>query len=71
MCNAMHTFVVRVWTPAEPGGEPVSLHGIVEHVGSGEPRRFRGAEELLAALRAGLELPRQAPGAEREARLTS
>jgi hypothetical protein len=52
----MHTFVVRVWTPAE-AGEPFDLHGIVEHVGSGEPRRFRGPEELLAALRAELGTP--------------
>jgi hypothetical protein len=48
----METFVVRVWTPAD-AGEPVGLHGIVEHVGSGEQRRFRGPEELLTALSAG------------------
>jgi hypothetical protein len=52
----VQAFVVRLWTPAD-AGEPFSLHGTVEHVGSGRSRAFRGPEELLAALQAGLELP--------------
>lgn len=49
----METFVVRVWTPAETRAEgPFELHGIVEHVGSGEASRFRGSAELFEALRA-------------------
>jgi hypothetical protein len=46
------TFVVRVWTPAEPAVEEQgALHGLVEHVGSGRSAPFADELELLAFLR--------------------
>lgn len=49
----METFVVRVWTPAEPEHEDAQpLRGLVEHVRLGEQRRFDGAADLLAFLEA-------------------
>jgi hypothetical protein len=48
------TFVVRVWTPAEPeeGGFETELQGVVEHVASGASSRFTRAAELAELLRA-------------------
>lgn len=45
----MHTFVVRLWTPAqgEAHPEPSILRGIVEQVGFNGPLPFRGRDELL------------------------
>ena len=53
----METFVLRVWTPASgnPGADATSLHGLVEHVRSGDSTPFTGEEELLRLLRAGLQ----------------
>lgn len=49
----METFVIRVWTPAEPerAGEP-TLCGLVEHIRDGERRPFEGGSALLAYLQA-------------------
>jgi hypothetical protein len=45
----METFVVRVWSePARQ--EPHRLHGVVDHVASGESTSFASAEQLLAFL---------------------
>jgi hypothetical protein len=46
------TFVVRIWTSADPEEIPdgPALVGLVEHVRSGRSRRFHGAEELEAFL---------------------
>lgn len=55
----METFVIRVWVPANDGGapsEPVgTLHGIVEHIGSGRRTPFTGHEQLCEFIVAGLE----------------
>jgi hypothetical protein len=49
----VETFVIRVWTPAEPDhGQRGDLHGLVEHVRLGEQRPFDGGGELLAFLAA-------------------
>ena len=45
----METFVVRIWSEA-PERERRALHGVVEHVGSGEATSFASAEQLLAFL---------------------
>ena len=44
------SFVVRIWydTPGEDG----ELRGEVQHVRSGQRRRFRGMEDLTTILRA-------------------
>jgi hypothetical protein len=48
----VRTFVVRVWTPAEPAVEEQgALRGLVEHVGSGRSAPFADELELLAFLR--------------------
>lgn len=49
----METFVIRVWTPAEPErtGEPI-LCGLVEHVRDGKRRPFEGGRALLEFLEA-------------------
>ena len=48
----MQTFVVRVWTEAEPTGSELDvLRGVVEHVGSGQTGTFTDDDELLAFLR--------------------
>ena len=60
----METFVVRVWMARrEPGDEPASLHGVVEHVRSGGSRVFGGPEQLLDFLRSAPADPQ--PGPER------
>jgi hypothetical protein len=50
----MDTFVVRVWTPAEPGQAsirlPDELHGTAHHVTSGRATTFRTGCELLRLL---------------------
>jgi hypothetical protein len=47
----METFVVRVWTPAEPEGEGAQpLRGLLERVRDGERRRFDGPLELIREL---------------------
>lgn len=48
----METFVVRIWRPATAeAAQPASLHGLVQHVGSGEQRPFADGEQLLDILR--------------------
>lgn len=49
----METFVIRVWTPAEPehSGGP-TLCGLVEHIRDGERRPFEGGRALLEYLEA-------------------
>lgn len=53
----MESFVVRIWVPAEAEsrGVPFRLLGFVEHVGAGRPVSFRGRDELLALVEAGVE----------------
>lgn len=47
----MKTFVVRMWTPAEPAGmDDRTLRGVVEVVGSGASTTFGDADELIAFL---------------------
>ena len=47
----MQTFVVRVWVePAEGTNAPGTLHGVVEHVGSGGSTTFTDDGELLTFL---------------------
>jgi hypothetical protein len=46
----VETFVVRVWTPAQPERGSPQLRGLVEHVRAGEPRSFDGGRELLSIL---------------------
>jgi hypothetical protein len=49
----METFVVRVWTPAEPEGEGTRpLRGLLERVRDGERVRFDGGLELIRQLEA-------------------
>jgi hypothetical protein len=57
----MRTLIVRVFEPA-PGAGPVALRGVVEDVRSGTARPFRGEEQLLAALRQGVEAYEDASG---------
>jgi hypothetical protein len=53
----METFVVRLWISAEGEQEAAEpLHGILERVGSADSMPFRGGEQLLQLLRAGLAL---------------
>ncbi|MGH3134593.1 MAG: hypothetical protein ACRDNY_12795 [Gaiellaceae bacterium] len=51
----MKAFVIRVWTPGadevEAHGFASDLHGVVEPVGSREPKPFKSGVELLAFLR--------------------
>jgi hypothetical protein len=48
----MQTFVVRVWTEAQPARNEIDvLRGVVEHVGSGQTGTFTDDDELLAFLR--------------------
>jgi hypothetical protein len=49
----METFVLRIFLPADSA--EVELAGIVEHVGSGVKRPFRGKQSLVAALIGGLQ----------------
>lgn len=61
----MKTFVVRVWTPAEPAGtEDQALRGVVEQVGSNCSTTFGDADELIAflALEATATQPAASPG---------
>jgi hypothetical protein len=48
----METFVIRIWTPAEPDDDPeaVLLRGFAEHVRSSERIVFVGGSELVAFL---------------------
>jgi hypothetical protein len=47
----MQTFVLRVWVePAEGRNAPGTLHGVVEHVGSGGSTTFTDDGELLTYL---------------------
>jgi hypothetical protein len=48
----METFVIRIWTPAEPEDDPegVLLRGFAEHVRSSERIIFVGSSELVAFL---------------------
>ena len=47
----MQTFVVRVWVEPTPGTSGTgTLHGVVEHVGSGGSTTFADDAELLAFL---------------------
>jgi hypothetical protein len=51
----METFVVRLWIPAEDEQEAAEpLRGILERVGAADSTPFRGGEQLLQLLRAGL-----------------
>jgi hypothetical protein len=72
MLGAVDTFVIRLWSPADPathtGDGP---HGVARHVGTGRAAPFRDGGELLALLR---ELPARGgppdgwdPGGELEA----
>ena len=48
----MKTFVVRIWTPAEPlVGERDTLRGVVELIGSRRSVAFGDEGELLTFLR--------------------
>ncbi len=61
MIAGVETFVIRIWTPAERDDDPerYRLRGLVEHVGSAERDAFRCADELLAFLKARLEMQPQ------------
>jgi hypothetical protein len=61
MITSVETFVIRIWTPAERDDDPECsrLRGLVEHVGSAERDAFRSADELLAFLKARLEMQPQ------------
>jgi hypothetical protein len=54
MLLGMETFVVRAWRAedarAVPHGGHDGLRGVVEHIGSGESRSFRDADELVRFL---------------------
>jgi hypothetical protein len=53
-------FVIRIWTPAEHDDpERFRLHGLAEHIASGERCPFRGTAELRAFLEARLERQRR------------
>ena len=61
----METFVIRVWTPAEPEQDGASgLRGHVEHVRLGERRPFDGGPELLAFLETATTAPARERGAD-------
>lgn len=61
----METFVIRVWTPAEPEHDGASgLRGLVEHVRLGERRPFDGGTELLAFLETAVTVPTQERGSD-------
>lgn len=69
----METFVVRVWIPAVVAGEPTGvaagvLKGIVEHIGSGRAAPFKGADQLLGLLLAGIEASERVRDRQRESR---
>lgn len=52
--RGVDTFVVRVWTPAEPeegDGFESELQGVVEHVASGNSSQFTRTDELVEFLR--------------------
>jgi hypothetical protein len=57
----VETFVIRLWRPAEPDddAEHHRLRGVAEHVSTGERQAFRSASELLAFLKAPLEINHQ------------
>ena len=51
------SFVIRLWSPADPAAPPDDApHGVIQHVGTGRSSAFRDGDELLALLR---DLPRQ------------
>ncbi len=57
---AVDTFVIRLWTPADPATAPGDTpRGVVEHVGTGRAAAFGDGAALLALLR---ELPRRGGG---------
>jgi hypothetical protein len=53
----VETFVIRIWTSSDHLDKPerFRLHGLAEHIGSGDRRPFRGTGELLAFLEARVE----------------
>ncbi len=60
----METFVLRVWMPAGregglSGDGPVTLQGVLEHIGSGRTLPFKGSDQLLDLVRNGLQETRQ------------
>ena len=55
----METFLVRVWVPAPgeagPFPGPVTLHGLVQHVGKGPAVQFSGVGQLLTLVETALK----------------
>jgi hypothetical protein len=46
------TFVIRLWSPADPATPTGDARGIARHVGTGRAAAFRDGAELLELLRA-------------------
>jgi hypothetical protein len=47
----MHTFLVRVWVPADESSWDADLRGVLRHVASGVETPFRNDAEILGLLR--------------------
>lgn len=49
--DAMDTFLVQVWVPADDRPPDADLRGLVRHVATGTEARFHGDREVLDFLR--------------------
>jgi len=58
----MHTFLVRIWVPADGRTLQTELRGVLRQVATGTETTFRGDDELLGILRQATAHPDGHPG---------